>query len=87
MLRSLQTDDPKEAWARAYPDIVKLDAKGRISLADISSVLGPHCRGMRTERDTLHWAREQGLLEAFLECIPTQYALTPQGKLSNSSRK
>jgi hypothetical protein len=80
MLRSLQTTDPIEAWKRSHSDLLKLDTAGRISNTDMSRILGMHCRGIKAQKDTLHWALGQRLVIPFVEAIPTEYALTDIGR-------
>lgn len=80
LLRSLQTRDPQEAWARSHAALLELDAKGRISANDLNSVLTIHCQGMKVIKDTLHWAEDNVYLQKFWEEAPTEYALTDIGR-------
>lgn len=80
MLRSLQTEDPAIAWSRIHPHLMKLDPEKRISAETMYELLCFICRGLKAQKDTLHWAEDKGLLLVHFEDAPTSYSLTSAGR-------
>lgn len=80
LLMSLKTDDPAEAWSRIHPELLRLDDGGRIDGAALNGILKAHCRSLKTEKETLHWAQENKLIMVHVGEVPTAYFLTDLGK-------
>lgn len=80
MFRSMQTTDPLEAWRQVHPLLVACVRGDRLPGQFVHEKLAMYCRGMRTVRDTINWAVDNGLLVAHREDIPTSYSLTERGR-------
>ena len=80
ILRSMQTNDPGEAWAQVHKHLVGYVHSKRIPGEYIYEKLSMYCRGKMTEKSTVRWEVENDLLIAHCEDMPTSYSLTKAGQ-------